>query len=250
MRSKLLMANWKMNGSLMSIHDLLAECLGKSAEFNKAGIAIFPPNIYIPTVSEQLRNTPWSWGGQNVSEYENGAYTGEISAEMLKDYNCRYALVGHSERRQLYQETNEMVVKKFQRIDATGLIPVLCVGETLKERQHDQTEQVVTQQLESVINPLGISVFEHAVIAYEPIWAIGTGITPTPEEVAAVHGLIRRIIMFYSKNIGEKIAILYGGSVKAVNAKELLNLTEVDGGLVGGASLNASEFVEIMRCIN
>src|SRR5688572_14754456 len=226
-----------MNGSRAANRTLLDALLRELAAQGAAEVAICPPFAYLAQVSEQLHGTPFAWGAQNVSEHAQGAYTGEVSAAMLKDFGCRYVVVGHSERRQLYGESDAQVAAKFAAAQSAGLTPILCVGETLAEREAARTEDVVTRQLDAV---LAKSSFGAAVLAYEPVWAIGTGRNATPEQAQAVHAFLRR-------RVTGETRILYGGSVKAQNAAAIFAMPDVDGGLIGGASLVANEFIEIVR---
>jgi triosephosphate isomerase len=208
---------------------------------------VCPPYILIPLAAEKLAGSPVAWGGQNLSVHKSGAYTGEISGPMLRDYDCTYVIVGHSERRTLYGENDAMVVEKYGAAQAAGLIPILCVGETLQEREANQTEVVVARQLDAVLDKHGIGSFKNAVIAYEPVWAIGTGKTATPQQAQEVHRFIRSRLTARDKTVAENTRILYGGSMKGSNARELLAQADIDGGLIGGASLQAEEFLTICR---
>ena len=246
-RRPLVAANWKMNGSLASIRILLEGILTGLQSGLKPEVVICPPYIYIHEVARKLDNTPVSVGAQNVSQHDAGAYTGEVSVAMLKDYNCEYVIIGHSERRTLYCETDAIVADKFARVVESGLKPVLCIGETLNEREADETEEVIARQLDSVIERAGVGAFEMAVIAYEPVWAIGTGRTATPEQAQEVHAFIRLRLARHDEAIADRLRIVYGGSVKAENANELFNMADIDGGLIGGASLNAGDFLTICR---
>ncbi len=209
---------------------------------------LLPPFIYLMQVISQLQDSRIVCGAQNVSEHQPGAHTGEIAADMLADLGCQYVLVGHSERRQQYNETNQVVAVKFQRAQQAGLTPILCVGETLHERQHGQTQAVIETQLDAVLTN-GVVNLLPAVLAYEPIWAIGTGKAASPSEAQWVHELIRKKIMRLNTEIGESLTILYGGSVKPDNAADIFSMPDIDGGLIGGASLDAHKFVEILQCI-
>jgi triosephosphate isomerase len=228
-RSRLVAGNWKMHGSRASIAALL-DALVKESPPNCAVCVPFP---YLAQVAERLRGSAIAWGAQNVSEHAQGAYTGEVSAAMLKEFGCRYALAGHSERRQLYGETDAQVAAKFAAARSAGITPILCVGETLQEREAGRTEEVVGRQL-------GAVKFEGGVLAYEPVWAIGTGRNATPEQVQAVHAFLR-------KRVGPDTPILYGGSVKPQNAPAIFAMPDVDGGLIGGASLVAKDFLDIVK---
>ena len=203
--------------------------------------------ILIPLVAEKLAGSAVAWGGQNLSVHKSGAYTGEISGPMLKDYGSTYVIVGHSERRTYYGETDALVAEKYGAAQAAGLIPILCVGETLQEREANQTEAVVARQMDAVLAKHGIASFKNAVIAYEPVWAIGTGKTATPQQAQDVHRFIRERIAAKDKVVADGVRILYGGSMKGSNAKELQSQPDIDGGLIGGASLQAEEFLMICR---
>ena len=211
-------------------------------------IVVCPPFIFVPQVADQLQaDTSVRWGAQNLDSHESGAYTGEVSASMLLDYGCEYVIVGHSERRTLFGETDAEVADKVDAAQQHGLIPILCVGETLDERESDQTEATVGRQLEAVVERIGIDRFSDLVLAYEPIWAIGTGKTASPAQAQAVHEFLRNRLAQENSEIAAGLRILYGGSVKADNAKTLFDQVDIDGGLIGGASLNAQEFLKICR---
>jgi triosephosphate isomerase len=226
-----------MNGSRAANGALLEALLAAVPRKTGVETAVCPAFPYLQQVSERLAGTPIAWGAQNVSEHAQGAYTGEVSAAMLKDFGCRYVIVGHSERRQLYRESDAQVAAKFAAAQAAGLTPILCVGETLEERETGRTEEVVSRQLAAVTKT---SSFRTAVLAYEPVWAIGTGRNATPEQAQAVHAFLRA-------RLSSDVRILYGGSVKAQNAAAIFAMPDVDGGLIGGASLAAKEFIEIVR---
>ena len=213
--------------------DGILKGLGKAS----AQCAVCVPFPYLADMQQWLSATPIAWGAQNVSEHEKGAFTGEVSAAMLLEFGCRYAIVGHSERRQLYRETDEQVAAKFVAAQRAGLTPILCVGETLEERDAGRTEQVVARQLDAVLSKVN---FGQAVLAYEPVWAIGTGRNATPEQAQAVHAFLR-------KKVSNDTRILYGGSVKPQNAQAIFAMPDVDGGLIGGASLVADDFLAILR---
>ena len=229
-----------MNGNHESIAALIASFLEIRSD---ADLVIFPPYVYIPLVIAGIEGTGISVGAQNVSEQHSGAFTGEVSGEMLREVGCRYAIVGHSERRSIYGETNQQVAEKFAAAQAGGLIPVLCVGETLEQREQGETLNVIAAQVDAVINASGLDAVCNAVIAYEPVWAIGTGKTASAEQAQVVHQAIRQQL----GDSGVKTRILYGGSVKVANASELFMQPDVDGALVGGASLDAKEFNEICK---
>jgi triosephosphate isomerase len=236
-RSRLVAGNWKMNGSRASNGALLDALLAGIGRETGVEVAVCPPYPHLQQVSERLAGTPIAWGAQNVSEHAQGAYTGEVSAEMIREFGCRYAIVGHSERRQLYGESDAQVAAKFAAAQGAGLTPILCLGETLEEREAGRTEQVVARQLDAVTR---VCSFGNAVVAYEPVWAIGTGRNATPEQAQAVHGFLRN-------RVSPETRILYGGSVKAQYAAAIFAMPDVDGGLIGGASLAAKEFIEIVR---
>ena len=228
-RSRLVAGNWKMHGSRASIAALLDELV----KANPPGCAVCPPFPFLAQVAERLRGSRVAWGAQNASEHAQGAYTGEVSAAMLAEFGCRYVIVGHSERRHIYGETDAQVAAKFKAARAAGLTPILCVGETLEERDAGRTEAVVARQLDAVQ-------FETGVLAYEPVWAIGTGRNATPEQAQEVHAFLR-------KRVTPETAIIYGGSVKPQNAATIFAMPDVDGGLIGGASLVAKDFLDIVK---
>ncbi|WP_432741425.1 triose-phosphate isomerase [Methylobacter sp. G7] len=248
MRRSLVVGNWKMNGTLASAELLVNGIIAGLGE-NGADIAICVPYVHIPKVSELVKSTSLALGAQNVGDKPSGAFTGEISAAMLSEFNCKYALVGHSERRSYYGDTNESVAARFCQAQEHNIIPVLCVGETLEQREQDQTFAVIDAQLDAVINLAGIAAFSAAVIAYEPVWAIGTGKTATDDQAQEVHRYIRQSIAAKDQAIADKIQILYGGSAKPDNAKGLFAMPDIDGGLIGGASLDAESFLKIYHSI-
>ncbi|QPK63524.1 triose-phosphate isomerase [Methylomonas sp. LL1] len=248
MRQPLIMGNWKMNGSReegLQLAKALADGLGNVTQ----EVAVCVPFVYLSDVRGALAGSTIALGAQNVADQAAGAYTGEVSASMLVDCGCKYALVGHSERRSYYGDTNQSVASRFCQALKQNLIPVLCVGETLDEREQDRTFQVVDEQLDAVIEAAGIEAFEKAVIAYEPVWAIGTGKTASDEQAQEVHHYIRQRIAEKNQAIAEKVQILYGGSVKPDNAKGLFAMPDIDGGLVGGASLDAKGFLQICHSV-
>jgi triosephosphate isomerase len=236
-RVRLVAGNWKMHGTLAANRSLLDALVPAVGALQGVECVVCPAFPYLSQAAERLRGSPLAWGAQNVSEHAQGAFTGEVSAAMLKDLGCRYVIVGHSERRQLYRETDEQVAAKFAAVRAQGLTPILCVGETLEERDAGRTEEVVGRQLAAV---LGRQAFSAAVLAYEPVWAIGTGRTATPEQAQAVHAFLRGKVLF-------ETPILYGGSVKPQNAAAIFAMPDVDGGLIGGAALVAADFLAIAR---
>jgi len=245
MRVKLVIGNWKMNGSLASNQALLAALVPALKPLDRAQYAVCAPFPYLAQVRDALRGSRVAWGAQDVSQHDNGAYTGEVSASMLAEFGCRYAIVGHSERRSLFGDTNEVVALKFAAALKGGLTPILCVGETLAEREAGITESTVATQLDAVVESSGVESLGRAVLAYEPVWAIGTGKTATPEQAQAVHACLRAQVAKRNASIAAGLAVLYGGSVKASNAAQLFAMPDIDGGLIGGASLVAEEFTAI-----
>jgi len=246
MRARLVAGNWKMHGNLATNQALLEAVRGLASEGGLA-YAVCPPFPYLPQVAGVLADSAVRWGGQNLCEHDSGAYTGEVSGAMLRDLGCRYVIVGHSERRTLYGESDERVAAKFEAARRAGLTPILCVGETLAEREGGQTEAVLARQLKAVLDRAGVKAFADAVLAYEPVWAIGTGRTATREQAQSAHAFLRGMVRKQDAAIGDGLAILYGGSVKPANAAELFAMPDVDGGLIGGASLVAADFVSICR---
>jgi triosephosphate isomerase len=246
MRRLLIAGNWKMNGSLKSITTLTGNLRRNENKKLNIEIAVFPPAIYLAQVKQQLSDSTIYWGAQNLSAQENGAFTGEISATMLQDLNCRFTLIGHSERRTLYKETDLDIAAKFTAALACSIIPILCVGESLSEREQGITNAVVANQINTVLEQVSIKEFNNAVIAYEPIWAIGTGKTATAAQAQEVHAFIRKQLAMLDSSVADKIQIIYGGSVKGSNASELFNMPDIDGALVGGASLVAKDFLQII----
>jgi len=248
MRQSLIMGNWKMNGSRAEAQTL-AQAIVAGLNAGDQGIAVCVPFVYLSDVLSIIESTPVALGAQNVADQEKGAYTGEVSAAMLKDCGCTYALVGHSERRTCYGDTDQSVAARFCQAQKEGVIPVLCIGETLEEREQDKTFAVIDKQLDAVIDAAGIDALTNAVIAYEPVWAIGTGKTASDEQAQEVHKYIRQRLAEKSREIADKIQILYGGSMKPENAKGLLAMPDIDGGLIGGASLDADSFLSIYRSV-
>jgi len=247
MRSKLVAGNWKMHGSLAENDALLRALKPGLAAGAGYECAVCVPFPFLSQVRALLEGSAVAWGAQDVSEHAKGAYTGEVSAAMLREFGCRYVIVGHSERRALHGEDNRLVARKVKAAQGTGLTPILCVGETLAQRENGATETVVTEQLTAVIDELGAAALAAAVVAYEPVWAIGTGKTATPDQAQAVHATIRGEIARRDAGLAASVKILYGGSVKAGNAAELFAMPDIDGGLVGGASLDAKEFLGICQ---
>ncbi|MEI2782811.1 MAG: triose-phosphate isomerase [Candidatus Competibacter sp.] len=247
MRRKLVAGNWKMNGSAESIRGLLQGIRDGAAGVAAVELAVFPPFVYLGLVEQQLAGTAVAWGTQNLSEHASGAYTGEVAGPMLRDFRCAYVIVGHSERRTLYGESDQIVARKFAAARQVGIKPILCVGETLEEREQGVTEAVVERQLKAVLDLEGIGAFAEAVIAYEPVWAIGTGRTATSAQAQEVHAFIRAKLAALDSAVASQTRILYGGSMKAANAGDLLAQPDIDGGLIGGASLEAKEFLAIAK---
>lgn len=243
--NKLIVGNWKMNGSLAGNESLVRTMLDglAAAPAPHADLALCAPAVYLAQLQGLLKASPIAWGAQDVSAHEQGAYTGEVAAGMLKDFACRYAIVGHSERRQYHGETDDTVATKAQRALAVGVTPIVCVGETLTQRETGQTESVVKRQLAAVIHTVGHCITE-IVVAYEPVWAIGTGKTATPEMAQEVHAVLRAQLAAASTH-AKRVHILYGGSMNAANAASLLAQPDIDGGLIGGASLKAVDFLQI-----
>ncbi len=248
MRSPLVVGNWKMYGCTDDVRSLL-EGLCKEELPAKAGVAVCPPFPYIGFAQALLADTGIAWGAQNLcaNSAAEGAFTGEVSASMLVDMKCRYVIVGHSERRTYYHDTDDLVAEKFINAQSTGLEPILCVGENLEQREAGETLAFVEQQILAVLDKVGIEAFEKAVIAYEPIWAIGTGRTASPEQAQEVHAHIRSVLAKKDELIADNMSLLYGGSVKAENAAQLFAKPDIDGALVGGASLKAADFAAICR---
>lgn len=247
MRQPLIAGNWKMNGTKASAEALLSGVIAGATAIAKAEIAVCPPFPFLSLGEQMLAGSTVRLGAQTVSTEPSGAYTGEVSAAMLAEFGCRYVICGHSERREYYGETDEIVAKKLSACLAQGLTPILCVGESLQQREQGQTETVIAGQIDGIVTRIGIDAFSRIEIAYEPIWAIGTGMTATPEQAQAVHVFIRQRIAGDSQAIAGKIRILYGGSMKAANARDLLSQPDIDGGLIGGASLVADDFLAICQ---
>ncbi len=245
MRRPLVAGNWKMHGSLSTTRTLLADLEQRLEPQWPIDVAVFPPYVYLADAARILDQGQIKLGAQDVCAEAGGAFTGQVSVAMLKDVGCRYVIVGHSERRRLYHEDDVLVARKFAAVAQAGLTPVLCVGETLEEHEAHQAEPVVARQIDAVIAMNGIGAFAHAIVAYEPVWAIGTGHTATPAQAQGVHAYLRGRIAAQDANIAGQLRILYGGSVKGGNAAELFRMPDVDGGLVGGASLSADEFQQI-----
>ena len=247
MRRPMVAGNWKMHGTRASVAELI-EGLGNLALSDAVDVAVFPPCLFIDRVIEGLQGKSIVVGSQNCAvQSEQGALTGEVAPAQLADAGCSLVLIGHSERRQLLGETDEVLIRKFAAAQASNLTPVLCVGETLEQREAGKTLEVVGRQLSCIIEALGIGAFVNAVIAYEPVWAIGTGLTASPQQAQDVHAAIRAQLAAQNADVAQGARLLYGGSVKAANAAELFGMPDIDGGLIGGASLNADDFGAICR---
>jgi triosephosphate isomerase len=247
MRRKLVVGNWKMYGRLARNQELLQAILAGVRDMDKADYGMCVPYPYLAQAQSLLQGSNVAWGAQNLSPQEEGAFTGEVAPGMLVDFGCHYAIIGHSERRGLFHESDEIASAKFDATIKAGMKPIFCVGETLAERESDITEKVVARQLDAVLDRAGAQALSNAVIAYEPVWAIGTGKTATPQQAQAVHAFIRQRVAQHNSQVAQSLCILYGGSVKAANAVELFGMPDIDGGLIGGASLVADEFVAICR---
>lgn len=246
MRPKLIVGNWKMNGSRVVNAALLADIAAGLGDA-KASVAVCVPAPYLQQCEDLLAGSAIAWGAQDVSAYEGGAYTGEVCAKMLSDFACRYVIVGHSERRAYHGESSELVARKAQAALKEGLIPIVCVGETLEQREAGQTFGVVGAQLDAVLELLPAEAVAKIVVAYEPVWAIGTGRTATPEMAQEVHARLREQLRVRNGDAADGVAILYGGSMKPENARELLSQPDIDGGLIGGAALKAQDFLAIIH---
>lgn len=244
MRRPVVAGNWKMHGTRAE-NTRLVEALIEASDALPCEVIVCPPSVYLWEIGRQLKDSPIALGAQTVCADAQGAFTGEVSGAMVKDVGATFVIVGHSERRSLYREDDALVARKFGAAQAAGLTPILCVGETLEEWERGETEAVVARQLDAVLEVAGVAAFARAIVAYEPVWAIGTGKNATPDQAQAVHRFIRARIAARDAIIGDGLRLLYGGSVKAANAAELFGQPDVDGGLVGGASLKADEFVRI-----
>ncbi|NLO80185.1 MAG: triose-phosphate isomerase [Xanthomonadaceae bacterium] len=247
MRQPLIAGNWKMHGSRASARALAEAVLAGMADLEGVEVAVCPSFVLLPEVAAVVAGSRLRLGAQNVADQDEGAYTGEVSAAMLRDFGCSLALVGHSERRQLYGESNRLVAKRFAAAKRHGIVPVLCVGETLEQREANRTEAVIAEQVDAVFAELGPQAFREAIIAYEPVWAIGTGRTASPEQAQEVHAFIRARVAEQDSEAAPRLRILYGGSVKPDNAAALFAQPDIDGGLIGGASLKAEDFLAICR---
>ena len=247
MRSRLVVGNWKLNGSMAGNEALLKSLLREIPPGGSAGCAVCAPYPYLAQIQGMLRGSAIAWGGQDVSQFDQGAYTGEVSGRMLAEFGCRYAIVGHSERRALFGDTDGVAADKYAAARRAGLTPIFCVGETLGEREGGHTESVLARQLDALLEKQGAAGLEGGVLAYEPVWAIGTGKTATSRQAQEAQAFLRKRLAAGDAAVAARLPILYGGSVKGANAAELFAMPDVDGGLVGGASLVGEEFVAIWR---
>lgn len=247
MRQIMIAGNWKMNGSTSSVKELIAGIKAGMASVNKAAVVVCPPALYIAQVMAAIAGSKIKCGSQNVCDQDKGAFTGELAGSMLKDLGCEYAIIGHSERRSLYGESDALIAQRFATARRNGIKPIFCIGETLAEREKGVTNEVCNRQIDAVIKLEGVTALADGVIAYEPIWAIGTGKTASPEQAQAVHAFIREKIAKLDAQVAAGLQILYGGSMNAANAAELLAQPDIDGGLIGGASLKAEDFLTICR---
>jgi len=247
MRRKLVVANRKMNGSLSSNKAFFDGLVAGTKDFRQADYVVCTPHPYLFQAEALLKSSPIAWGGQNMSRYESGAYTGSVSSGMLKEFGCEYVIIGHSERRQRGHDTDHSIGERFDVAIKAGLKPIFCMGETLEEYEEGITDVVTIRQLNAVISEIGVQGLANGILAYEPIWAIGTGKAATPEHAQNILSFLRGHIELLDAEIAENIRILYGGSVKADNAVKLFSMPDIDGGLVGGASLNTDEFVAICQ---
>ena len=245
MRTPLVAGNWKMNGTTAMAEALCADIVAGARDIDGVDFLVCPPYPYLAIAAAAVADSPVALGAQDMDIHDDGAFTGQVSANMLHDCGCDSVILGHSERRTLYGETDDLVATKVAKALETGLTPILCVGETQAEREADQTEAVVSRQLQAVIDHTGIEAFAKIVIAYEPVWAIGTGLTASPEQAQAVHAHIRGQLTAGNADVAQACRILYGGSMKPGNAAELIAMPDIDGGLIGGASLKAEDFLGI-----
>ncbi|WP_044469841.1 triose-phosphate isomerase [Mannheimia massilioguelmaensis] len=246
-RRPLVMGNWKLNGSKAFTKELIEGLKAELSTVEGCDVAIAPPVMYLAEAEAALAGSKIALGSQNVDVNVKGAFTGDISTEMLKDFGAKYIIIGHSERRTYHKESDEFVAKKFAALKEAGLTPVLCIGESEAENEAGKTEEVCARQIDAVIDALGVEAFNNAIIAYEPIWAIGTGKSATPAQAQAVHAFIRGHIAAKSQAVAEQVIIQYGGSVNDANAAELFTQPDIDGALVGGASLKAPAFAVIVK---
>lgn len=246
MRQAMVAGNWKMNGSSASVSELI-EGIKAGVGETGAEVAVCPPFVYIPAIASAISGSPIKLGAQNMCEQDSGAFTGEVSGPMLKDVGCDYVIIGHSERRAMYGESDEITAIKYGAVLKNGLKPIFCIGETLEERESGVTNDVIARQIDAILNSDGVASLANAVLAYEPVWAIGTGKTATPEQAQEVHAFIRGKIAALDAGVAEGLRILYGGSMNPGNAAELIAQPDIDGGLIGGASLKADDFLAICK---
>ncbi len=246
MRQKMVAGNWKMNGTTNSVRELVSG-IKSGLDGSSAEVVVCPPFVYLPSVAADIAGSAIKLSAQNMCDQDVGAYTGEISGPMLKDIGCEYVILAHSERRAMYGETDEVAASKYAAALKNNLKPIFCIGETLEEREQDITEDVIARQIDAIINAEGVASLANAVLAYEPVWAIGTGKTATPEQAQSVHAFIRNKIAGLDAGIAESLQILYGGSMNPGNAAELIAQPDIDGGLIGGASLKADDFLAIIN---
>jgi triosephosphate isomerase len=247
MRSKVVVGNWKLNGSLAGNETLLKALLREIPRDNPVACAVCVPSPYLAQVRVLLEGSGIAWGAQDLSRFDHGAYTGEVSGRMLVEFGCRYVLVGHSERRTIFGETDAVTAEKYVAARKAGLTPIYCVGETLEEREGGRMQEVLARQVDALLHAYGVAGLDRGIVAYEPVWAIGTGRTATAEQADEAQAFVRARVGAKDKAVAERLPILYGGSVKAGNAAQLFAMPNVDGGLIGGASLVAEEFVAIWR---
>jgi triosephosphate isomerase len=245
MRAKWVVGNWKMFGGLAANARLLDVLKAGLKDVATPACAVCVPYPYLPQVSESLSGTRIGWGAQNISEHDSGAFTGEVSGAMLKEFGCRFAIVGHSERRSLYGENDPRVAAKFVAAQRAGLTPILCVGETLEQRERGEAESVVGRQLDAVLAMAGVAALGRALLAYEPVWAIGTGRNASPPQAQEMHAFVRARVAGHDQKLAQSLSIMYGGSVKPGNAGALFQMPDIDGGLIGGASLVGEDFLAI-----
>ena len=246
MRKTIVAGNWKMNASKESVNKLVMGILSGMSDVS-CEVVVCAPFPYLSQVEALITHSQVRLGAQNLNTNTSGAFTGEVSADMIKDFGAQYVVVGHSERRSLYGETNTIVAEKVKAALDSDLIPLFCVGETLEQREAGDTESVVAAQINTVVDLVGIDAFLNIVVAYEPVWAIGTGVTASPEQAQAVHAFIRQLLANNNNDVAQQTPILYGGSMNATNAKELIACADIDGGLIGGASLKPEDFLQICR---
>ena len=246
MRKTIVAGNWKMNASKVSVNKLVLGILSGMDNVSSK-VVICAPFPYLSQVEALISHSQVSLGAQNLNINTSGAFTGEVSADMIKDFGAQHVIVGHSERRSLYGETNTIVAEKVKAALDSDLIPLFCVGETLEQREAGETESVVADQINTVVDLVGIAAFLKIVVAYEPVWAIGTGVTASPEQAQSVHAFIRQLLANKSNDVAQQTPILYGGSMNAANANELIACADIDGGLIGGASLKPEDFLQICR---